>query len=295
MGGAVSGDGARLLEGIPWEQGSPSSVDPQLIQLLIAACLVESRGDAYGTYLERVFSDDPEFVEIIKGWSVEENEHGIVLAAWLKRAAPELNIAGLLARYNQELNLSYANSTETVSIRGSKTAELLSRCAVESGTSTYYKAIAENVEDKALQLICTRLAKDEINHYSVFRKKLDELRIAEQFSSIKLLKMSLSRLIELEDDQVSYAYYIGMNTQKTYNKKLYSRLMIRTAYRLYSRVRISELVKLNLRAFGLSKSKILNLVGYDRVVSFFTFALFAYIRARLAILNLELYIYGRGT
>jgi rubrerythrin len=289
MGDAVSGDGARLLADIPWEGCSATSVDPQVIQLLIAACLVESRGDAYGAYLERVFSDDPEFVKTIKEWSIEENEHGIVLANWLGRVVPEMNISSLLAKYNQSVNLSYSNSTETVSIRGSKTAELLSRCAVESGTSTYYKAIAENVEDPALQLICMRLAKDEINHYSVFRKKLDELRGVERFSSIKLLRMSLSRLVEFEDDQVSYAYYIGMNTEKPYSKKLYSRLMIKAAYGLYNRARVSELVKLNLRAYGLPKSGFVRLVGYDRVVSFFTYALFAYIRVRLALINLKLY------
>jgi hypothetical protein len=292
MNNVASGDGARLLAGIPWERSAPESVTPQLVNLLIAACLVESRGDAYGAYLERVFFDDPPFIETIKRWSIEETEHGIVLASWLKHARPELSISQLLAKYNQGIRLRYINSNDTTSIRGSKIAELLSRCAVESGTSTYYKAIAENVHDEALRLICTRLARDEINHYAIFRKKLDQLRVSARFSSFDLLKMSLSRFLELEDDQVSYAYYVALNSSEPYNKKLCSQLMIRTAYGLYNKDRVSELVKLNLRAFGISKSRVVWLVHYDYVVSTFTWTLLAYIRARSAIINVKLHVLG---
>jgi hypothetical protein len=184
--------------------------------------------------------------------------------------------------------LSYAGSAANASIRGSKTAELLSRCAVESGTSTYYKAIAESVDDQVLKLICTRLAKDEINHFSVFRRKMDELKATEQFGFLHLLKMSLSRLVELEDDQVSYAYYIGLGTQQPYGRRLYSKLMIRAAYGLYTKQRISELIKLNLRALGISKSWVRG--HYDLIVTGFTHVLWCYIRSRVAIINLKLYI-----
>jgi hypothetical protein len=95
MSGEMTGDGARLLAGVLWDEPS-RPIDPRLVQLLIAACLVESRGESYGTYLERVFSDDPDFLTTIKQWSKEESEHGLVLATWLRRKLPQIDISTLL-------------------------------------------------------------------------------------------------------------------------------------------------------------------------------------------------------
>jgi hypothetical protein len=69
---------ARLLEGIVWGRET-TKIENEILWLLVASSLVESRGDLYGDYLSRVFSDDPEFEKEIVSWSVEENEHGAAL------------------------------------------------------------------------------------------------------------------------------------------------------------------------------------------------------------------------
>jgi rubrerythrin len=209
----TSADGSRLLAGIQWECGKPESVNADIIHLLIAASLVESRGDLYGDYLRRVFYDEPEFAELIREWSREENEHGIALSTWLTKSVPNFEFKTLQEKYNAEVTLAYQNSSEEKSIRGSKARELLSRCAVESSTSTYYKAVASVVEDEPLKIICSRLARDEINHYSLFRRKLDKVREGERIGTLKLAYMSILRLLEFEDDQMSYAFYVACNTR----------------------------------------------------------------------------------
>jgi hypothetical protein len=285
---SVAADGSRLLEGIPWDKGVPERVNPEIIQLLIAASLVESRGDAYGEYLARVFSDEPDFVESIHAWSQEENEHGIALGTWLSRSLPYFDFPALLSKYNESITLAYSNSADTASIRGSKAGELLSRCAVESATSTYYKAVASAVDDLPLNIICSRLSQDEISHYSLFRRKLDKIRETESISPFTLMRMSLSRLFELEDDQMSFAFYIAANTNGPYERRYYSSLMTRTAYRLYSKSDISDLVKLNLRAFGLSKSAGIRLFGHARVVNWISRALYLFMKSKMVFLNLRI-------
>jgi len=158
---------ARLLDNVPWNKSNVRSINIDLLQLLIAAALVETRGEAYGEYLMRVFSDDQEFVEVIRGWSKEEAEHGVALGTWLTRTLPNFDFDAHVKQYLEGARLSYINSTSANSIRGSRSAELLSRCAVESATSTYYKSISDLVDDEPLKIICQRLARDEINHFGL--------------------------------------------------------------------------------------------------------------------------------
>jgi hypothetical protein len=275
---------ARLLEGIVWGRET-TKIENEILWLLVASSLVESRGDLYGYYLSRVFSDDPEFEKEIVSWSVEENEHGAALGAWLNKSNEKFDLGRLLAKYNESVPLSYQGSQSSISIRGSKAAELLSRCAVEAVTSTYYKAVADRVDDYALKLICSRLAKDEVKHYGLFKKKLDELRKRESISPLRLLKLSLSRLFEMEDEQVAYAYYLARNSGEPFDRKYHSRLMTRAAYSVYSKDRIVELVKLNFRTFGVSKSKLLNLIGYERASRLVAHFVYGYLQLRIGLLN----------
>jgi rubrerythrin len=278
-------DGTRLLAGIDWRTPKPAFVDIDVIQLLTAACLVESRGDSYGVYLSRVFSGDKHFSAEIEQWSREENEHGIALSTWLERSVPKFEFGALLKRYNEDIRLAYLDSNTTSSIRGSKAAELLSRCCVEAGTSTYYKAMAATVQDKALSLICTRLARDEINHYRLFKKKLDELREVEDVTPLSLAVQSFRRFSELGDDQVSYAYYLARNPSGTYDGRYYSNLMTRSMFRLYSNDRISELVKLNLGAYGIAKRGLFGMMSSKFIARFLTFSLHHYVALRILVLN----------
>jgi rubrerythrin len=277
--------GDRLLVDINWKQHGSAPISVDLIQILTAACLVESRGDSYGEYMSRVFADDPEFALQIRQWSTEESEHGIALSKWLSYAQPTFDFAALFQRYNRDIKLSYLNSASTASIRGSKYAELLSRCCVESGTSTYYKAVAAVTSDEPLRTICTRLARDEINHYRLFKKKLDKLRAWQKPKSCFLLWQAIRRLVELEDDQVSYAYYLARSPNQQYDRRYYASLMGRIAFRFYSNERITELIKLNLQAFGIDKTNVFGPTKYRLLTKTLAVALRVYIAVRVLLLN----------
>jgi rubrerythrin len=281
-------DGSRLISDIDWQSAMPELVDTNIKQLLTAAAFIEARGDAYGEYLLNVFSDDEEFSKVISKWSDEENEHGIALSSWLERADPEFDFKASFERFSLAAKLSYQEESTTESIRGSKTAELLSRCAVESGTSTYYRSVAEKVGDPTLKVICERLSQDEVKHYTIFRKKLDDLKSEEQLSGWSLLKMAISRLFEVEDEQMGLAYYISRNSGEEFDEKFHTRMMIRNLYSVYSKKNIRDLIKLNLRSFGGRKIKLLMAIGYDRSVSVITFCVYRYMRMRVAIIDVQI-------
>ena len=58
------------------------------------------------------------------------------------------------------------------SVRGSRTGELIARCVVEVGTSSYYSALRDSIDEPVLKRICHRIAGDEYHHYKLFYSHL---------------------------------------------------------------------------------------------------------------------------
>ncbi len=56
----------------------------------------------------------------------------------------------------------------TASVRGSQAGEMMARCIVETGTSSYYSALKDATEEPVLKQICTNIAADEFRHYKLF-------------------------------------------------------------------------------------------------------------------------------
>jgi hypothetical protein len=139
------------LDDIPWHLFDARKVDPDILKLVKAASLVEYNGGDYATYLCNVFSDDDEFQAAARAWANEEVRHGRALGRWAEMADEsfdfEASFQTFLAGYRLPLEA-------TASVRGSRSGELVARCMVEIGTSSYYTALAEAAEEPVLRAIC---------------------------------------------------------------------------------------------------------------------------------------------
>jgi hypothetical protein len=127
------------MEDVAWDKFDPARLDPSLVALVKAAAMVERNGPDYGIYLNRVFHDDPAFQAAADTWSVEEVQHGNALGRWAMLADPTWDYEAAFARYKEGYHLPLLEA-ET-SVRGSRSGELIARCIVESGTSSYYSAM----------------------------------------------------------------------------------------------------------------------------------------------------------
>ena len=128
------------LEEIPWDRFDPSKVDARMLEVVKAASMVEANGGDYATYLCNVFPDDPVFQEAAKAWAEEEEQHGEALARWAELADPTFNFEQSFQRFTEGFRLPL---DATQSVRGSRSGELVARCIVEVGTSSYYSALCE--------------------------------------------------------------------------------------------------------------------------------------------------------
>src|SRR3546814_19558312 len=95
----------------------------------------------------------------------------------------------------------------TESIRGSRAGELVARCMVEVGTSSYYRALGDAATEPALKAICRFIAGDELRHYKLFYDHLKRFLEQDKIGTLTRLRLALGRILDTEDDELPYAFY----------------------------------------------------------------------------------------
>jgi hypothetical protein len=197
------------IDQVAWDRFDPTKVDPVVIPLVKAAAMVERNGNDYAIYLNRVFADDPDFRQAADSWATEEVQHGDALGRWASLADPAWDYQAAFARYRAgyhvDLNAEH-------SIRGSRTGELIARCMVETGTSSYYTALGEATEEPVLREVCRLIAADEYRHYKLFYDHMRRYLSRERIGMLRRLWIAAGRVGESEDDELAYAWHCGNET-----------------------------------------------------------------------------------
>src|SRR3954451_2444895 len=194
------------LEDVAWDSFDASKVDPDIVPLVKAAAMVERNGLDYAVYLGRVFADDPDFKQASDHWAVEEVQHGDALGKWSSLADPGWDFAAAFERYRNGYKLPL---DADASVRGSRTGELIARCMVETGTSSYYTALADATEEPVLQQICRHIAADEFRHYKLFYDHMRRYLARENIGLLRRLRIAAGRIGESEDDELAFAWHCG--------------------------------------------------------------------------------------
>ena len=194
------------IEDVAWDRFDPAKVDPEILRLVKAAAMVERNGTEYAVYLSRVFREDPAFCQASDRWAVEEVQHGDALGRWAELADPGWSFAEAFDRYRNGYKLPLDVET---SVRGSKTGELIARCMVETGTSSYYTALADAAAEPVLEQVCRLIAADEYRHWKLFYDHMKRYLARERISVLQRLRIAAGRITESEDDELAYAYHCG--------------------------------------------------------------------------------------
>ena len=243
---------------IPWDHFDPSKVDVDIVALVKTAAVVEENSKDYAAYLKNVFPADPEFHQAIDQWAVEEEQHGQALSKWAEMADPTFQYAKAFKAFREGYKVPIDVNQ---SVRGSKTGELLARCVVESGTSSYYTALKEATTEPVLKEICCHIAADEFRHYKLFYAFGKKYQSEEKRSLWDRLKTVYGRVAEVDDDELSYAYYATNGKNQPYDLKHFQKVYFAKAYRMYKRVHLERAASMILKATGLEPKGLLFKTG----------------------------------
>ena len=247
--------GAWTLDDISWERLDRGKVDPEILRIVKAASLVERNGGDYAHYLCNVFHDDPGFQKVARDWGAEEIQHGQALGRWAELVDPTFSHAKASERFTEGFRVDL---DATKSVRGTRSGELIARCIVETGTSSYYTALAEAVEEPVLKAICKHIAADELRHYKLFYTHLKRYLERERLGFWGRLKVAAGRVAESEDDELAYAYYAANEATEPYQRKRYNNAYARRAYRVYRAHHVERGMGMILKAVGLTPNGRLN-------------------------------------
>jgi len=240
--------GHWTLIDIAWDRFEPGKVDVDLLRIVKAASLVERNGADYAEYLCKVFHDDPVFQGVARRWGDEEIQHGQALARWAALADPAYDFDAAAARFTAGFRVDLQAAA---SVRGSRVGEMIARCVVETGTSSYYTALAEATDEPVLRQICQRIAADEFRHYKLFYDTLKRYLSAERLGLWGRLRIAAGRIAETDDDELAYAYYAANEKAAPYDRRRYSNAYARRAYAVYRPHHIERGIGMVFKAIGL--------------------------------------------
>ncbi|MFZ1992257.1 MAG: ferritin-like domain-containing protein [Alphaproteobacteria bacterium] len=242
------------LDSIHWERFDRAKVNPELLRAVKAASLVEGNASDYVTYLREVFKGDDETIARIEQWGREEIQHGDALGRWAELADPSFSFAKAMEAFRAGYKVPPPK--DGGSVRGSRSGEMISRCVVESGTSSYYSAMRDATDEPVLKEIAANIAADEFRHYKLFYETLLKQK-QERVPFWKRLLVAASRVSEAEDDELAYAFYCGNTPAAEIGKAPYDRKQSAHAYtdrvaRMYRKHHIKKAAQMIALAVGAS-------------------------------------------
>lgn len=235
------------LDDIPWQRFDPARVEPALLAAVKAASLVESNGRDYESYLHKVFPSDADFGAAASAWANEEVRHGEALGRWAEMADPAFDYHGALQRFRD----GYALPTDVEkSVRGTRSGELIARCVVEAGTSSFYSALSAAADEPVLKEICRLIAADEFRHYKLFYDTLGTYLQQERIGRLRRLWVAMGRIFESEDDELAFAYFCANDVPAPYRRRDCSRAYASRVYAIYREGHLDRAVAMVLKAAG---------------------------------------------
>jgi rubrerythrin len=210
--------------------------DEMLFYMLASASFVEILSELYSSNLINHFSSNVEVVTWLKKhWQREEVQHGRALKAYVQAVWPEFDwdraYEGFCAEYSA---LCTAQKLEP-----SCALEMVARCVVETGTTTFYRALHDYVKEPVLLKLVANIKADEAKHYTHFRHYFEAYNHGERHNAWAVVGAILRRVREIraEDTYIAFKHvYRGRHPEKLFHSKewrRYSKMIRRHARHHY--------------------------------------------------------------
>lgn len=185
-----------------------------LFVLVCSASFVESGSDTYTRTLIEHFDDDAEVGAWLRdAWEREELQHGRALRAYLLRVWPEFDWDSAYADFFAE----YAQLCTRAELEPTRGQELVARCIVEMGTTTYYQALSTVCDEPVLQALAARIRADEVGHYKHFYRYFLRYRDTEHLDRGDVVAALWRRVAELRHSDAEIALrHVTAWHQRTY-------------------------------------------------------------------------------
>jgi len=172
--------------------------DEMLFHMVASASFIESGSHTYTRNLVEHYADYPELGEWLAAhWEPEELQHGAALARYVQTVWPRFPWQGAYNSFFGE----YAGLCTMEALQVGA-LEMVARCVVEMGTSTYYQvlgALAKQAGEPVLGALAEHIRVDEVGHYKHFLTYFKTLKVEQSISRWNVARVLGARLREMRE------------------------------------------------------------------------------------------------
>lgn len=177
--------------------------DNFLFLTLASASFVEILSEMYAANLIEHFQGDSELTNwLSEYWQRDEVQHGQALRTYVQTVWPDFEWDNA---YNAFF-MHYSTLCTVEQLEPSKALELLARCVIETGTSSFYRALQQYVREPVLRHLIGHIRADEISHYVYFRKYFTAYNAIERHGVGASIATIWRRLSEIRGEDVYIAF-----------------------------------------------------------------------------------------
>lgn len=222
------------LDDIAWHAIDRDAVsrDEMLFYLVTTASFIETATDTYARNLIEYYEGDPEVpMWLDQHWQHEELQHGKALKRYAQTAWPNFDWEQVYRDFFAE----FSANCKVEALEASRCLEMVSRCIVEMGTSSYYTTLSRLSPDPVLSKLTQLIREDEVRHFKYFYRYFLQYREREHMGRARILSAILRRLrmIDGEDSSIALKHaYAVRHPGEHFDDRLYRDLQKRGRYLL---------------------------------------------------------------
>jgi hypothetical protein len=223
-----------------------------LFYLLVSASFIESGSDTYTRNLVEHFTAYPQIADWLQGqWEPEELQHGRALRTYVQTVWPEFDWDSAYAAFFAE----YSRLCTVEELEEDRALELVARCVVETGTSTYYQTLRDLTNEPVLSDLTERIRVDEVQHYKHFYHYFKQLDGERKLSRVRVMGALRRRLHELRtsdsDIALRYVWAYHPARDSAANDPSFDQVCRRLYRRVGERLPMDQAVKMLLKPLAL--------------------------------------------
>lgn len=193
-----------------------------LLYIVATAAFVEITSDVYTRNLLDFFDGDSDVGGwLARSWEREELQHGGALKRYIATAWPDFDWDETYKKYLAEF-LRFCSVDQLAATRA---LELAARCVVETGTATFYRALAEMSPEPVLRMIAAAISADEVRHYKYFYRFFLLYRERERPGRTAVARTLWARIGEVDAEDAFYAFkhvFLSCNPRAEFRKEDYT-------------------------------------------------------------------------
>ncbi len=225
--------------------------DEDLFYLVASASFIETGSDMYTRNLVRHYAAFPEVAQWLQEhWEPEELQHGLSLRTYVETVWPEFDWQAAFDGFFAE----YAALCTDDELEDDRTLELVARCVVETGTTTYYQTIRSLTTEPVLADLANRIRTDEVQHYKYFFYYFRELQAQSPLGRARIAKVLYQRLQEIRDSDSDVALrHVWQHRPPLFQQGSFEALSQRARKLVSGNIPIEQVVRMLLKPMDLPR------------------------------------------